>query len=151
MKKVLLGALLIAGSALFAQDVPSNVKKTFQSKFPKAEEAEWIENDESYDVDFYENNAMKSASFNNAGKWLETRTSLEKIPALVEKSVAAKYKGATVDATTLVESADGKVIYEVSAGSDAASYTIVMDKEGKILSSEAIDNDSDGEDYDDEE
>ena len=67
MKKVLLGALLVAGSALFAQDVPSNVKKTFQAKFPKAQEAEWMDNEESFDVDFYENNVMKSASFNPAG------------------------------------------------------------------------------------
>lgn len=151
MKKVLLGALLVAGSALFAQDVPSNVKKTFQAKFPKAQEAEWMDNEESFDVDFYENNVMKSASFNPAGNWLETRTSIENTPALVDKAVAAKFKGATVDAVTLVETADGKVVYEVSAGSDSASYNIIMDKAGKILSSETIDNDSDGEDYDDEE
>ena len=142
MKKMLLGALLIAGTALFAQDVPASVKKSFQTKFPKAQEAEWSEGDGSFDVDFYEGSVGKIARFDEAGKWIETRTVVENTPPAIEKAVSTKHKGASVDGVTLVESSDGNSIYEVNASSESASYTITADKTGKILSSEESANES---------
>lgn len=141
MKKSLLGALIIAGSALFAQDVPSSVSKAFQVKFPKAQDTEWDMNDLDYVANFYEGDLSKSATFSEEGKLMETRTSLDEAPAVIAKAVKTSFNGATVDGVTLIETGGGNESYEISASNDDASYSIVADKTGKILSSEEFVND----------
>ena len=141
MKKVLLGALLVAGSTLFAQDVPSSVMKAFESKFPKAEETEWDMNDGNYEANFYDNNLSKTARFSEKGTYVETRTILDEAPAAIEKAVKTSFDGASIDGVALIELADGSSTYEISASNDNASYTIVTDKAGKVLSSEEFIND----------
>ncbi len=151
MKKSLLGAFIIASSALFAQDVPSSVSKAFQVKFPKAQETEWDMNDLDYVANFYEGDLSKSATFSEEGKHMETRTSLDEAPAVIAKAVKASFNSATVDAITLIETGAGNVSYEISASNDDASYSIVADKTGKILSSEEFVNNTDEGDYEEDE
>ncbi|MCB0402088.1 MAG: PepSY-like domain-containing protein [Flavobacteriales bacterium] len=148
MKKILLGALLVIGSAIYAQDVPGSVMKSFKSKFPQAQEAEWNASDAGYDVDFYDGPSAKFASFDANGNWISTRTMLDSAPAAITKAVSTNFKKASVDAVALVESNDGSAIYEISASNDTNSYTITADQSGKILSSEEFSND--GGEYNEE-
>jgi len=152
MKKILAVAIVsICTSSLFAQDVPSEVSKAFKTKFPTIKEVEWMEGEDGYDADFYVGNENKLASFDGKGNWLQTQTTLEedKYPAVITKAVKAKYAGAEIESVQMIET-KSETFYNVNAGNSKASYTIKLDKTGKILSSEEFSNDDDGG-YEDEE
>lgn len=146
MKKVLLGVFIVASSALFAQNVPANVSSAFSAKFPNAEDAEWDQYNSNYEVSFYDGETAKTALFTKDGKYKECRTSIDEAPAAVIKAVEAKCNGALIDGITLVEMADGTAKYEITASSEDASYNVVADTSGKILSSEKVADDYEDED-----
>lgn len=152
MKKLLIGALVLFSTSLFAQDVPAVVSKAFKAKFPAVKEVEWNQNDTDYEADFYQNSEGKLVKFDESGKWLETQTSYEegKFPAVATKAVKAKYPKASVDGVQLIET-EASSVYLVTASSETASYSIKTDKTGKILDVEEFANDSDDGDYSDDE
>ena len=153
MKNLLIGAALLISASVFAQDVPSAVKTAFKAKFPTAKEVEWNEGDDGFEADFYMGNDNKLVKFNESGTWLETQTNIEegKFPATVTKAVKAKYPTAEVESVQMVETAKS-TIYNVNASNDKASYTIKLDKDGKILSlEESANEDGDDSGYDEDE
>lgn len=151
MKNLLIGAALLISASVFAQDVPSAVTKAFKAKFPTAKEVEWNEGDEGFEADFYMGNENKIVSFSENGNWVQTTTNLEedKFPAAIIKSVKAKYASTEVESVQMVETASA-TIYNVNASNEKASYSLKLDKAGKILSVEEFTND-DSSDYDDDE
>lgn len=151
MKNLLIGAALLISASVFAQDVPSAVTKAFKAKFPTAKEVEWNEGDEGFDADFYMGNENKVVTFNESGKWIQTLTNIEedKFPATITKAVKAKYASVEVESVQMVETS-AATIYNVNASNDKASYTLKLDKAGKILNVEEFANDDDSSDYDEE-
>jgi len=151
MKNLLIGAALLISASVFAQDVPSAVTKSFKAKFPNAKEVDWNESDEGFEADFYMGNENKVVTFNENGNWLQTSTNLEegKFPPLITKAVKAKYNSVEVESVQMVET-NTSTIYNVSASNDQASYTLKLDKTGKILNVEEIINDDSDYDFDEE-
>ena len=153
MRKLLIGAALLISTSIFAQDVPSAVTKAFKAKFPAAKEVEWNEGDEGFEADFYVGNDNKIVKFNESGTWLETQTNIDenKFPANIIKAVKAKYPSVEVESVQMVETAKATV-YNVNASNDKASYSIKLDKDGKILNVEEFSNEGDdsGSDEDEE-
>lgn len=152
MKKLLIGAALLISASVFAQDVPSAVTKAFKAKYPAAKEVEWNEGDEGYEADFYVGNENKVVSFGESGNWVQTSTNLEedKFPATITKAVKAKYPSVEVESVQMVETA-AATIYNVNASNENASYSLKLDKAGKILNVEEFANDDDDSGYDDDE
>lgn len=150
MKKILIGAMIMLSTSLIAQDVPSAVSKAFKAKFPTVKEVDWMEGETGYDADFYVGNENKVVSFDESGNWLQTQTTLEeeKYPATITKAIKAKYTGAEVEGVQLIETKT-ESFYNVNAANEKASYTLKLDKAGKILSVEEFSNDDDS--YDDDE
>lgn len=152
MRKLLIGAALLISTSIFAQDVPSAVTKAFKAKYPAAKEVEWNEGDEGYEADFYVGNENKVVSFGESGNWVQTSTNLEedKFPATITKAVKAKYPSVEVESVQMVETA-AATIYNVNASNENASYSLKLDKAGKILNVEEFANDDDDSGYDDDE
>ena len=152
MKNLLIGAALLISVSVFAQDVPSAVTKSFKAKFPSAKEVDWNEGDDGFEADFYMGNENKVVTFNENGSWVQTLTNIEedKFPAAITKAVKAKYASVEIESVQMVEVTSGTT-YNVNASNDKASYTLKLDKAGKILNVEEFANDDSDDDDDDEE
>jgi hypothetical protein len=144
-----------------ATDVPSKVQESFKSKYPTATDVEWYDEDGTYEAYFYVNEQSKTAKFNAAGSWTETKTFMDEsqIPASVTKVMKASYADATISGATLVELPNALNQYEVSIESDNTTIMLTYNEKGELLkkleevmdTEDAIDaDDEDASDDDDE-
>jgi len=58
-------------------DVPVVIMKSFKKRFPKAEEAEWYENDGKFEVEFLNNDTKTKLGFGADGMVLVTKTEMD--------------------------------------------------------------------------
>lgn len=135
MKTLTILTLVLVQSFAIAQNVPAKVKEAFKSKFPSASDVEWGQKDGKHIAEFYDGDLTIMGVFDASGKWIETKTSVEEsaVPATISKSVLAKHKDAYFSNTFKVENSQDEVIYEISFGTDDASYVLLVDESGKIL------------------
>ena len=150
MKTLTILALVLIQSFAMAQDAPAKVKEALKKKYPAAADVEWNKNGNEYEGEFYKNDMSMIGIFDASGNWLKTKKSIEEdaIPAPVLKSVMAKQPEAYVTNQYKIELNDGSVNYEVTLGTDDASYIFLVDATGKILKTdkEVFSSDESGED-----
>ena len=145
MRKILLIACVLFQSIAFAQDVPSKVQSTFKKKFPNAEEASWSTISTGHEVEFEENEDYKSAKFDKAGAWTETRYSIsdDDLPEVVAKAVSNKYPNSYTEEVVKIE-APKATSYELRVvTNDESTYLVHVSKNGKILKNTSISHSND--------
>ncbi len=106
---------VIATSCFGKVTPPSAVASAFKQKFPTAIKISWgKENAHEYEADFTENGVKYSANFSEAGKWMETETTIDfnSVPAKVKVAFNTQHKGAKPNEAAKIERANG-VIYEI--------------------------------------
>lgn len=132
---------------IIASAVPENVEKAFQSRFPQAEEVEWMEGEAGYEAIFLLGDYSKSAIFNENGEWLETNTFLneDQVPAEIIQALKTLYSGDTYTYNNfiLTESNREEPTYQLSVDSEEKSISLVMDAKGNVL--ESYENNFDGD------
>lgn len=135
MKKELILALaMVCGGVMYAQAPPAQVSKMFSQKFASAEKVKWDQEEENeWEAEFKMNGKEMSASFDNAGKWLETETSASKadLPTVVIKAVQEKYSGWKMEEVECVEKPDFKG-YEIELEKGTKEMEILVAETGKI-------------------
>ncbi len=120
MKTILLSLVaLSAGFLSCSQDIPANqvpsvVQNTFQSKFPNPTDVEWEKKDGFYEVEFDVNKIDHKAHIDPAGKMIMFKMEIRKdeLPAAVATVVSQEYKDYDIDDADKLEK-DGTTYYQV--------------------------------------
>lgn len=136
MRSLFILAFVLMQFGAMAADVPSIVTKNFQSKYPTATDVEWYdEEDGTFAAYFYVNEQSKTAKFNKAGTWAETKTFMDvtEMPAAVTKVFNTNYKGADVSSITFVELPANLNQFEISAELNNTTYLLTYDEKGTLL------------------
>ncbi|MBE9492388.1 MAG: PepSY-like domain-containing protein [Bacteroidetes bacterium] len=135
---------------------PSAVQKAFDTKYPKAENIKWEQEEANdWEAEFKLDGKEMSAIFDNSGKWLETETEVKKkdLPAEVFKSLSIEFDGFEIDEVEFVEKPDFKG-YEIALEKEETEVEVLVTKTGEItikkVNAEDEDEDDENEDEDDE-
>ena len=108
--------------------VPENVKATFAQEYKNSTGVRWEKEHGTYEASFNSNNQKMSATYDDAGKKLETEVaiSLSKLPEKAQKY--ANGKGKVKGAARIVKS-DGTVIFEA----ELQGKDLLFAEDGKFI------------------
>lgn len=123
------------GQKVSDADVPQPVKAAFTKQFPKAERAKWgMESKTEYEVEFKQGSEEMSATYGNAGEWIETEMDLKlaALPGPVRATIARDYEGQKIGDISHVDSPKGQT-YEVDMEKGEKSMEVVFSTDGKVL------------------
>ena len=132
--QILMLAFVVSGLFACAQTPPQSVSNAFQTKFKNAEKVSWDQEEANeWEAEFTLNGKETSASFNLAGKWLETESEIEatQLPPTVKTAIEKEYKGAKMGEASQIESPDFNG-YEIALKQNGKSFEIQATKEGKL-------------------
>lgn len=133
-------------SALSAQKitldkVPAPVASAFKSKYPAVTHANWMmENGgKNYAAEFMVNTSRQTASFNPAGGWLKTDTSIKttEIPAVVKETITKQFAGYTLGSASKMENADHATGFDVALTKGKDVVDVTLSAKGVVMSQEA--------------
>jgi len=136
MKKTMFIALVLisAFATGFAQSkTPSTVMAAFKEKFPSATDVKWgKESAKEYEAAFKLNGGNYSASFDNAGVWLETESPLkfDQLPDKVQNAFDASHKGQTIKAISKIETSKGTMKYEIEVKQGSKTLELFYHEDG---------------------
>lgn len=136
MRSLFILAFVFMQFGAMAADVPSNIENSFKSKYPTATDVEWYdEEDGSFVAYFYVNEETKTAKFNTAGSWTETKTFMDEsqIPSTVSTAMLNSFKDATVTGATMIELPSALNQFEVSIESEGSTLQLTYDENGNLL------------------
>lgn len=130
-----------------ASDVPANIQKALNAKYPSTEYVDWVVGD-NYVANFWQGDLYLEATFDKTGKWLETTTTLEEanLPQSVLDGVAEALGEHYITYVVKIEKNDSSSTYVVDASTDDNNYQVTTDMKGKVLKKEVVEYEEDGED-----
>lgn len=123
--------MLMSVFALAGTTPPTAVLKSFQEKFPNAENVKWgMENKTEYEAEFKIETQAVSANFKEDGTWVETETviSLYDLPSSVIDYVGQNFSGITIKETAKIETPE-RTVFEVEIKGEA----YLFDTAGKFI------------------
>ncbi len=147
-KSIFLVAVL--SIALFAcgQTPPKKVADRFTKMFPKDSKVSWDQEEENeWEAEFKVSGNEMSASFDNAGAWLETEKEIgtKDLPAAVTNTIKAKFAKAKIEEASKIESPDFTG-YEVALENDETDIEVLVTANGKLtVKKELKEKDEDNE------
>lgn len=128
---------LIASFAIQAQiKVPTAVATAFKKKFADATHVKWgKENAKEFEAEFELKSRKMSANFDLQGNWKETETEIDVVdlPAVIARSIAAKYPGTVILGADKIEKWDGKTIYEAGIKIKGKKKEVELFADGKFV------------------
>ena len=142
-KSIFMVAVLAISLAACAQNPPKNVADNFNMKFQNADKVKWDQEEANeWEAEFKMNGDAMSASFDNAGKWLETEKELKKnqLPAAVQNAFNSQYSGFKMEEASAIEKPDFKG-YELGIEKGEEALEILVTADGKIISKKEADQD----------
>jgi hypothetical protein len=136
MKKILFASLLfatVAAQAAVFPEVNEKILKAFKETFIYAEDVVWQENDNVYQVNFWQGEINVRAHYDQQGNLLGTiRYYYEKqLPPAIVAKIKSKYSGKTIFGVTEVSS-DVEINYFVTLRDDKNWYTVKSDVYGNL-------------------
>lgn len=142
MKKIVLTALLAATlHTCFAQKltmdkVPVAVAATFKSMFPNGSQPSWEkEENNTYEVDFFNGKKPQSATFDSTGAWLETEVEINysQLPAKVKRAFESEFGDYQVHEVTKEEKPANTLHYEITCFKGKENYELLYSTTGELL------------------
>jgi uncharacterized membrane protein YkoI len=140
--------LLISISACGQKNLPENIKKEFDKKFPSAQSVKWSsESPDEWEAEFKMDGKKMSVSFDNSGKWLESETAIseKELPQAVLTTLNKEFPGYKKNAVEILENPQMKC-FELALKKGESSLEVVIDNDGKIIKKTEVK----GEDEEDE-
>ena len=141
---VLLLSVFVVGTTnaqkIAGSEVPATVQQTFTQKFPNAKGVKWEKEDNTIEAEFKLGKEEYSASFDQAGKWLETESDIkkDKLPEAVSVSIAKEFSGYKIEKVEKLETPDRGLLYEVELEKKETTYEVRFTAEGKIIKKEEM-------------
>lgn len=114
---------------------PETVKKAFAQKYAAAKSVKWdSESANEWEAEFTLNGKEMSASYDNAGKWLESETevSSKELPAAVSATLKKQFAGYKTGEMSIFESPEMKG-FEIALTKDKSALEVLIDASGKVL------------------
>jgi hypothetical protein len=114
---------------------PAAVTKAFAEKFNTAEKVKWaMEDAKEWEAEFVMNGKEASASFDLAGKWLETETEVKisDLPAAVKAAIDKQFAGAKIGECSNIDSPKFTG-YEIAIDNKGKKMEVQATKEGKLI------------------
>jgi hypothetical protein len=141
MKKVLfIFVILLLQIGVFAQDVPANIEKAFESKFPEFQVVEWSTGSETYTAVFWLGELYSEVIFSKNGDWKETSSILENT-ALSENEMAIltkEFQNFHITYLMKIEQKGQVATYSIDLKTPTKVFRVTMDMTGKILKKELL-------------
>ena len=122
-------------SAFSQKNPPDAVKKAFVQKYATAKSVKWDnESAKEWEAEFTMNGKEMSASYDIAGKWLESETeiSLKELPAAVSATLAKEFAGYKTGEMSIFESPEMNG-FELALKKGQSSLEVIIDKSGTVL------------------
>lgn len=142
-------AIIVTGLAISmfacAQTPPKSVTDNFNSRFSGATKVKWDQEEENeWEAEFKMNGSEMSASFDNAGKWLETEKEIKKsaLPAAVSEAVNDQYSDYKFGEIAEIETPGFKG-YEIGLEKGEEEIEIQVSNDGTITSVKNIEDEED--------
>ena len=129
--------------------VPDAVMKAFSEKYSTVTKVSWEAEDGNFEAEFNLDGIEQSVVYRADGKWIETEVEVKtaNLPAAIHEYIKANYEGAELEEAEKVETAEGKVFYEVEVEIEKlfkeTEFDLLFDKNGKFLKLEGDDDDDD--------
>ncbi len=146
-KSIFVIAVLAISLVACTQNPPKSVADNFNKKFQNATKVKWDQEEENeWEAEFKMNGDAMSASFDNAGKWLETEKELKQnqLPAAVQNSFNSQYADYKMNEAAEIEKPDFKG-YELGIEKGEETLEILVTADGNITSTKKVEE---GEDKD---
>jgi Putative beta-lactamase-inhibitor-like, PepSY-like len=127
--------IIFSASAISQKSAPENIKKEFARKYPAAQNVKWgSEEANEWEAEFKMNGKEMSASYDNAGKWLETETgvALKELPAAVTSAIKKEFAGYKTGEMSIIES-PGLKGYEIALKKGETALEVIFDNNGIVL------------------
>jgi hypothetical protein len=143
MKKQLFTLLCVAflGSMALAQSlqpsqVPSNVKKSLMTKYPKTLDLQWEKIGSNYQAQFLNGENWYAVVFTSAGEWVSTeRYGEEKdLSTAVAQHIQANFSDGYISSVLIVEKPKTAKTYKIQIDFDDDSYELIYTHDGKLQS-----------------
>ena len=112
---------------------PQKVQSAFSEKFTSVKSLKWEKENNGWEAEFKMNDMKMSASFTEAGEWLETETEIKTkdVPADIINAVKSKFVGWNIDEVEKLEKPDFKG-YEVDLKMKKSEKEILVSETGEI-------------------
>lgn len=141
---ILIVSLFVCSLVVSAQKTPpAAVSKAFAEKFKSAEKVKWdMEDAKEWEAEFRMNGKETSASYDLAGKWLETEMEVKvfELPAAVKASLDKEYAGAKIRECSTIDSPNFSG-YEMDVKFKGKKYEVQATKAGKLTAKEEKEED----------
>lgn len=140
-KSIFIIAVFAISLVACAQTPPKTVTDNFNSKFSGATKVKWDQEEENeWEAEFKMNGEKMSASFDSAGKWLETESEIKKsdLPGVVLSAVNNEFEGWKIEGIEKLESPEFNG-YELSVEKGKQEFEVKVSAEGKIISKKEAD------------
>jgi hypothetical protein len=138
MKNLIILLVLVLGFSFTTsaqKDAPEVVKKAFAQKFAAVKSVKWDkESANEWEAEFTFNGKEMTASYDNAGKWLESETEItsKELPAPVSATLAKDFAGYKIGEIGIVEDPAMKG-FEVALTKGTTALEVIFDASGKVL------------------
>ncbi|SRR6056297_974449 len=147
MKKLIFfAAILLATLDVAAQkkELPAAVKDPFYSKYPGALEVKFKKKKDAYRIRFVNEGLKITSLFDQEGNWEHSEyiLSKENIPDKISKTIIKKYPKGSFRNAQVTETSTGGIDYEIAVDTDKFTYFLVLDKDGKIVETKKVSNES---------
>lgn len=139
--------VVVLAMSLFAcaQTPPKSVTDNFNPKFSGATKVKWDQEEANeWEAEFKMNGSEMSASFDNAGTWLETEKEIrdKDLPAAVSKVISEKYAGYDLDEVAEIQK-PGFSGYEIGLEKGEEMIEIQVKPDGTIANVKKVEEDED--------
>lgn len=135
LNKVIISAFLVFTMInCNGQSAPKEVQKTFSEKFASAADVKWEQEEPNeWEAEFMLNGKEASASFDLAGKWLETEMVVTEkdIAAVAQKAIDAKFAGWEYEKVESIEKPEFSG-YEIEMEKSETSVELVVTSSGQL-------------------
>ena len=128
---------------LFSQtrdELPGNIRKTLNLKYPDATDMEWFNTDSSYIIEFSLFEERKKVVSDLSGKIIQTFTivKIKDLPASIKHAVKSNFPGSTILRAERIRTKKEEIHYIIFIESKESIYSVRLNSTGKILGSKRV-------------
>ena len=118
-------------------EVPENILKNFNQKYPNAEDIDWEKNDKIYTASFvHYDSYFKEVNYTEDGSWISTETDMDEygIPEAAQSYIAEKMKDIEFEyvRVSMLEKPND-ISYFVLLSTEDESISFIFDEEGNLV------------------
>lgn len=132
----LLGTAAVSAQDMNMNDVPADLRTTFEQGYPNAADVEWEKEGESYKVEFEIDRKDHEIWYTADGNTSKTEKQISEndLPQAIQSAISSSYSEYNIDSVEMTEEG-GSATYQVELEKGwNDEKQVVFDADGKVLS-----------------